>query len=107
MPVKPISPLKPHSRRPIDRVSAFPWKQYLPTLLMALGLVLLVYVGVQYYSMYSAQKRMARAWQEQNAKPRAEQSASTPAAVNDGLTRVEIPKINLDGGSRDMSGSNL
>lgn len=71
------------------------WRKYFPSILMALGMMLLVYVGVEYYSMYSAQKRMARAWQEQNSKPRTEQS-TTAAAMDDGLTRVEIPKINLD-----------
>ncbi len=76
-------------------VAISPWRKYFPSILMALGMMLLVYVGIQYYSMYSAQKRMARAWQEQNSKPRTEQS-TTVAAMDDGLTRVEIPKINLD-----------
>ena len=95
MPVKPISPSNPHARKPAV-APRFAWKKYLPMAFMALGMVLLVYVSVQYYSMYSEQKRMAHEWQEQNSKPRSEQSAGAPASVNDGLTRVEIPKINLD-----------
>ena len=69
------------------------WKKHLPMAFMALGMVLLLYVGSQYYWMYSAQKRMAREWQQQNSAPR---TLQTPVAADDGLTRVEIPKISLD-----------
>jgi sortase A len=77
----------------LSRLSEFKWRKHLPTALMALGLLLLAYVGSQYYLMYGAQRRMAKAWQRQNSTPH---SAENPTAVDDGLTRVEIPKINLD-----------
>src|SRR6266404_2303763 len=69
------------------------WKKYLPTALMLVGLFLLGYVGTQYYAMYSAQKRLAKVWQQQNSTPH---TSETAAVVDDGLIRVEIPKINLD-----------
>jgi sortase A len=57
------------------------------------GALLLGYVGTQYYAMYSAQKRLAAAWQKQNSAPH---TSKTPTVVDDGLIRVEIPKIKLD-----------
>src|SRR5712671_1904955 len=69
------------------------WKKYLPTALMLVGLFLLGYVGTQYYAMYAAQKRLAKAWQQQNSTLH---TSETAAVVDDGLIRVEIPKINLD-----------
>jgi len=60
---------------------------------MLAGLTLLGYVGTQYFAMYSTQKRLAAQWQKQNSTPHTSQ---TTAAVDDGLIRVEIPKINLD-----------
>src|SRR5436309_5673594 len=74
-------------------VAIVPWKRYFPTALMLVGLFLLGYVGTQYYAMYSAQKRLAKAWQQQNSAP---PKSETAAAVDDGLIRVEIPKIKLD-----------
>jgi sortase A len=74
-------------------IAAFPWKKYLPTALLVLGALLLGYVGTQYYAMYSAQKHLAAAWEKQNSAPH---TAETAAVVDDGLIRVEIPKINLD-----------
>src|SRR4051812_1026243 len=71
------------------------WKKYLPTALMLVGLFLLGYVGTQYYAMYSAQKRLAKAWQQQNSAPHTSETTAV-ATVDDGLIRVEIPKINLD-----------
>ncbi len=80
--------------------SQFRWRvrrHHLPALLMLAGLLLLSYVGFEYYSMYGAQKRMARQWQAQNdARQTVSSPLANPLANNDGLTRVEIPKINLD-----------
>lgn len=68
-------------------------KRYLPYALMVIGAVLLVYVTVQYATMYSEQRRLAKEWERQNDPV---VSATTPTALHDGLTKVTIPKINLD-----------
>ncbi len=68
-------------------------KRYVPYALMVVGAVLLVYVTVQYATMYSEQRRLAQEWQRQN-DPLVRTTAT--AAVDDGLTKVTIPKINLD-----------
>ncbi len=67
----------------------------LPRLLVLVGILLLIYVGVQYGSMYAEQRRLAHEWEQQN------QLSITPATQktvteHDTLTRLSIPKINLD-----------
>jgi sortase A len=64
--------------------------------LMVLGAFLLVYVGVEYYTMYASQRQLAREWQEQqeHAKMQPSDKAEIKPA-SDGLTRLSIPKINL------------
>ncbi len=74
--------------------------RFVPVLLMALGLGLLLYVGFQYGQMYFEQRRLAREWERQQT-PAAEITENTPdgmnsAVANDGLTRLSIPKISLD-----------
>jgi sortase A len=68
-----------------------------PQLLVTVGVLLLLYVGVQYGSMYAEQRKLAQEWERQN------QLAATPVATpiserteHDSLTRLSIPKINLD-----------
>ena len=69
-----------------------------PHLLVTVGILLLLYVAVQYGSMYAEQHKLAQEWERQN------QLASTPLAAtpvsdhpeHDSLTRLSIPKINLD-----------
>ena len=68
-------------------------KGALPAVLMLLGALLLVYVAVQYGTMYAEQHRLAREWERQNA---VHPGAAAEPAVADGLTKVTIPKINLD-----------
>lgn len=68
-------------------------KTVVPTALMLVGLVLLVYVAVEYGTMYREQRRLADQWQQQNASPA---PAASVQPVADGLTKVTIPKINLD-----------
>ena len=69
-----------------------------PQLLVAVGVLLLLYVGVQYGSMYAEQRRLAQEWERQNQLA----STSIPATPvadrteHDSLTRLSIPKINLD-----------
>ncbi len=69
------------------------WKKHLPQLFIVAGVVLLVYVSLQYYGMYSEQKRLTQIWEQQNS-PSADKSAR--AKSDDGLTRLLIPKINVD-----------
>lgn len=68
-------------------------KTVVPTALMLVGLVLLLYVAVQYGTMYREQRRLADQWQQQNASPT---QAGSVQPVADQLTKVTIPKINLD-----------
>ncbi len=65
---------------------------WLPYALMFVGAVLLVYVFVQYGTMYAEQRRLAHEWEQQN--PPEEKAAAQ--VIHDGLTKVTIPKINLD-----------
>jgi sortase A len=68
-----------------------------PWLLVTVGILLLAYVGVEYTSMYAEQRRLAKEWEQQNQAS----SAAVPTSVSDRtehdtLTRLSIPKINLD-----------
>lgn len=66
-------------------------RRVFPLLLLAAGMVLLVYVGVQYWKMYSRQQQLKAQWQQQ-AVSRAF-PGQPPGPV---LTRLRIPKISLD-----------
>jgi len=60
-----------------------------------IGIVLLLYVGEQYGMMFAEQRRLAREWERQkNAFLTA--PLSSAASSQDQLTRLQIPKINLD-----------
>ncbi len=69
-------------------------RQYFSLVAIVAGVALLVYVGSQYWVMYSEQQRLAREWQEQQQGPAASQLK--PAGIDDGLTRLSIPKISLN-----------
>ncbi len=60
------------------------------SLLLLIGIALLVYVGVEYGSMFREQKRLSREWQQQQETPLA------PGVPADSLTRLTIPRIDLD-----------
>lgn len=66
----------------------------LPVILMAAGLVLLLYVGFQYARMYFEQRRLVQQWEQQQRR-QAARTGSASRRVADGLTRLSIPKINL------------
>jgi LPXTG-site transpeptidase (sortase) family protein len=83
-----------HSPRRQDWLALL--RRHLPLVLMIAGLALLCYVGSEYFAMYHEQQVLHRQWQEQQnaaAKPAASQPAQNP---DDGLTRIAIPKIDLD-----------
>jgi sortase A len=64
--------------------------------LIVLGAILLGYVGVEYYTMYSSQRQLAREWQAQQERAKLQPSDKAEVKiVSDGLTRLSIPKINL------------
>lgn len=69
-------------------------RRTLPLGLMAIGIALLIYVGMQYWGMYRSQQNLEAQWEHQAAV------ANTPGVpkinADDLLTRVVIPKINLD-----------
>ena len=59
-------------------------------LLISLGSLLSLYVGGTYLWMYEQQRQLMHEWQTQNAD-------ITPSTTHaGGLTRISIPKINLD-----------
>ncbi|HZQ92112.1 MAG TPA: class D sortase [Terriglobales bacterium] len=60
---------------------------------MTIGVMLLLYVAAQYGIMLREQHRLAREWQEQQQSSAA---TSTAMPVARALTRLSIPKINLD-----------
>ena len=70
----------------------------LAPVLLVVGAILLGYVAWSYGSMYWEQRQLAREWErQQQSRPVAGQSASTQAKpVNDSLTRLTVPKIDLD-----------
>lgn len=74
------------------------WRQNIPVILVIVGAILLAYVSWSYGSMYVEQHRLAREWERQQV------AASTPrdntiekqASYDDGLTKLSVPKIDLD-----------
>jgi sortase A len=63
---------------------------------MLAGLALLVYVGSEYLAMYREQQTLHRQWERQQNKTASGNIGGPAVPVDDGLTRVSIPKINLD-----------
>ena len=70
--------------------------RHLSILFVVLGLILLGYVGVEYGHMYWSQRQLQKQWAEQQANHAATaQNAAGTSAVDDGLTRLTIPRIDL------------
>jgi len=67
----------------------------LSAVLILTGIGLLGYVGHEYWAMHREQMVLHRQWLEQQQSSAYPSNART-AAKDDGLTRVSIPKINLD-----------
>jgi sortase A len=73
-------------------------KRQWPMLLLLIGVALLIYVGAQYGQMFWEQHQLESQWKSQQQR-RAQQAANpgdTSAPVDDGLTRLSIPKIDFD-----------
>jgi sortase A len=69
-------------------------RNHLSLILLVLGVVLLGYVGSQYWEMYHRQQQLATQWEQQASAANIPGKAKLSA--DDLLTRVVIPKINLD-----------
>ena len=70
-------------------------RQRFSAILIAVGVGLLCYVGSEYWAMYHEQQALRHEWIEQQNKIATVGSNAT-SVKDDGLTRVSIPKINLD-----------
>jgi sortase A len=82
-----------------DRLARIMTRRTLSVSLMVAGALLLAYVGTSYFAMYSEQRKLAQQWQQENARSasanQGDRSASG-AVADDGLTRISIPRIELD-----------
>jgi uncharacterized membrane protein YciS (DUF1049 family) len=59
---------------------------HLSSVMIVIGLAVLMFVGVQYLRMHLEQRRLVAAWERQ------QQTAGQTALVDDGLTRLSIPR---------------
>jgi sortase A len=72
------------------------WKKYVSPVLMVLGVMLLGYVASEYYGMHHEQQRLRAEWdQQQVQRTAAAQNRTAPQPADDGLIRLDIPKIDL------------
>lgn len=78
-----VQKLKPRSMR--EGISLF---------LLLLGLALVGYVGSQYWDMYHSQRQLQAQWEKQATAAAA--PGQPKLSAEEMLTRVSIPKINLD-----------
>jgi len=79
-------------RDQVPRLRTLVARQGFSAILMVMGIGLLGYAGSEYWAMHREQLTLHRRWEQQ--QPISER-ASNPSQ-DDGLTRVTIPKINLD-----------
>lgn len=72
-------------------------RRILPFLFVVVGLILLGYVGYQYWDMYRTQRKLEAEWERQAAGASTQVGhAIKPVPAADTLTRVSIPRINMD-----------
>lgn len=64
-------------------------------LLIVTGLALLGYVATEYGEMWWSQRQLERQWAEQQKHMEEQRASGATAAIDDGLTRLAIPKIDL------------
>ena len=71
-------------------------QRFVSPALILVGIMLLIYVGIEYGQMYAEQHRLAREWEQQQNKASDPNSGTSSANVSDsGLIRLVIPKISL------------
>ena len=78
-----------------ENVSSWATRQMVSRVLIVVGAILLGYVGSEYVAMFSEQRALHRKWQAQQGSALTN-SMSEAVSKHDGLTRVSIPKIDLD-----------
>ena len=76
------------------RPAELSFRGLLPLVLVVFGCALLVYVGWQYLAMHREQAALEQAWARQQQAPPAVKER--PAQTGPMLTRITIPRINLD-----------
>lgn len=64
-------------------------RRHYPFLLIAIGAALIIYVAAQYWTMYSEQRQLVRAWKTEQQNPAA-------VSAKHRLTMLSIPKISLE-----------
>src|SRR6478672_8759925 len=69
-------------------------RRVISLLLVVIGVVLLGYVAGQYWGMYRSQKNLEAEWQRQAAA--SSLPGKAPVSPDQLLTRLEIPKIQMD-----------
>jgi sortase A len=71
-------------------------RQAISPVLVILGLVVLGYVGAQYGEMFLEQRHLASEWQRQQHGRHLGVTSTAVKTEDDGLTRLSVPKIDLD-----------
>src|SRR6059058_1070369 len=71
------------------------WKRYVSPVMLVLGVALLGYVASEYYGMHREQQRLRAEWDQQQKTRAAAQADASQKPVDDGLIKLEIPKIEL------------
>jgi sortase A len=84
-----------HVGTPIQGLRRILETRKLSTVMILAGLCLLGYVGHEYWTMHREQQELHQQWIAQQVKAGAA-SRSAVATKDDGLTRVFIPRIDLD-----------
>ncbi len=79
-----------------DKLNPRQLRRAMSPMLVILGLVLLGYVGAQYGEMYLEQRHLAREWQSQQSRHEDRKHLAASRSEDDGLTRLSVPKIDLD-----------
>ena len=95
-----VRKFQPDTLKPVvwlRRVKSSSPRRIISIALLLIGLILLGYVGSQYWDMYHSQRQLEAQWEHQQlaTMPAAGQPKVAVATV-DLLTRVSIPKIKLD-----------
>jgi sortase A len=90
----------------VDKLRPLANRRVMSLVLVVIGVVLLGYVTGQYWGMYRSQKNLEAEWQRQAATTSSTETAasgvpgkasdSVPVSPDRVLTRLEIPKIQMD-----------
>jgi len=79
----------------ISRYFPAKYTQKLPMALIFIGLLLLGYVSAEYGQMFWGQHRLVRQWEAQQQRATTPNDGKQSVVVDDGLTRLTIPKIDF------------